>query len=282
MRWPRRLDRLPRVADMTSMTIDLAIRLGVFAGVFVLMALWEQRAPMRALVASRPRRWVTNWAISISDAVMVRLVFGAAAIGAAADAEARGWGLFNELAWPLWAEVLIAFLIFDFAIWLQHLIMHKVPVLWRVHRVHHADRDIDVTTGIRFHPIEIAVSMSIKIGLVYLIGAPVLAVIVFEIVLNGLAMFNHSNVELGTRLDARLRRMIVTPDMHRVHHSVDRREHDANYGFNLSLWDRLFRTYVAQPGGGHRGMTVGLSPHQDDRPTRLGWSLALPFHRLDR
>lgn len=262
---------------MSFMTIDLAIRLGVFLGVFVLMALWERRAPMRALVASRPRRWTTNWTISIGDAVMVRLLFGAAAIGAAADAAAGGWGLFNALAWPAWLEVAIAFVVFDFAIWLQHLVFHKVPVLWRVHRVHHADRDIDVTTGIRFHPIEIALSMAVKIGLVYLLGAPVVAVILFEVVLSGLAMFNHSNIDLGARLDGWLRRMIVTPDMHRVHHSVHRREHDANYGFNLSVWDRLFRTYVAEPEGGHRGMTIGLGRHQDDRPTRLGWSLAFPF-----
>ena len=268
------LDRSDAADDMESMTIDLAIRLAVFAGVFVLMALWERRAPMRSLVAPRPRRWVTNWAISIGDAVMVRLLFGAAA-----DAEAAGWGLFNHLDWPAWSEVLIAFVIFDFAIWLQHLLLHKIPALWRVHRVHHADRDIDVTTGIRFHPIEIALSMTIKIGLVYLLGAPMVAVILFEVVLNGLAMFNHSNVELGMPVDRWLRRLIVTPDMHRVHHSVDRGEHDANYGFNLSVWDRLLGTYVAQPALGHRGMTIGLSRHQDERPTRLCWSLAFPFLR---
>ncbi|MEM6357192.1 MAG: sterol desaturase family protein, partial [Pseudomonadota bacterium] len=177
----------------------------------------------------------------------------------------------------LWLEVLLVFVVLDFAIWAQHVASHKIPILWRLHRVHHSDRDIDVTTAIRFHPLEIAFSMILKIGLVYALGAPVVAVLLFEVVLNGAAMFNHANLRLPRGLDRWLRFAIVTPDMHRVHHSIDRAEHDANYGFNLSVWDRLFGTYIDQPAGGHEGMTIGLEPHQDEGPTRLGWTLAFPF-----
>ncbi len=262
------------------MTAETALRLGAFFGIFLAMALWERGTPVRVLAASRPRRWATNWAISVMDAALVRLVFGAAAAGAAIDAAAGGWGLFNRIALPGWLEFATTLLMLDFAIWLQHLLTHKVPVLWRLHRVHHADRDVDVTTAIRFHPVEIALSMALKIGLVYAIGAPVGAVVAFEVLLNGMAMFNHANVRLPPAAERLLRWLVVTPDMHRVHHSVDRFEHDANYGFNLSVWDRVFRTYVPQPARGHRGMAIGLVPYQDDRPTRLGWSLALPFLRL--
>ena len=200
------------------------------------------------------------------------------AVGAAIDAQAQGWGLFNALALPGWIEVIAAILILDFVIWAQHLITHKVPLLWRLHRVHHADVDMDVTTAIRFHPVEIALSMILKIGVVYLLGPAALAVIVFEIMLNGTAMFNHANIRLPLWLDAILRRVLVTPDMHRVHHSVHRDEHDSNYGFALSIWDRMFGTYIAQPRAGHDDMEVGLE-WQDDRPARLGWSLGLPFAR---
>jgi sterol desaturase/sphingolipid hydroxylase (fatty acid hydroxylase superfamily) len=259
--------------------METALRLGVFFGIFIAMALWERGVPMRALAVSRLGRWGTNWAISIIDAVMVRLLFGAAAAGAALDAAAGGWGLFSRLDWPGWVAFALTFLIFDFAIWLQHLISHKIPVLWRLHRVHHADRDMDVTTAIRFHPIEIALSMGLKIGLVYALGASVAVVIAFEVVLNGAAMFNHGNVRMPAAVERGLRWLIVTPDMHRVHHSVDRAEHDANYGFNLSVWDRIFGTYVDQPALGHDGMTIGLPQCQDDGPTRLGWSLAFPFRK---
>ena len=261
------------------MISETALRLGAFFGIFLVMALWERGVPMRALAASRLRRWGTNWSISIVNAVMIKLLFGAAAAGAALNATAGGWGLFNWLDWPHWAEFALAFLALDFAIWLQHLVSHKIPVLWRLHRVHHADRDMDVTTAIRFHPIEIALSMGLKIGLIYALGAPVAAVIAFEVVLNGAAMFNHANVRIPVALDRALRRLIVTPDMHRVHHSVERAEHDANYGFNLSVWDRIFATYVDQPERGHEAMTIGLEQNQDDDPTRLGWSLAFPFRK---
>ena len=198
------------------------------------------------------------------------------AVGAAIDAQSKGWGLFNVVGWPTWIEVILVILILDFAIWAQHLITHKVPLLWRLHQVHHADVDMDVTTAIRFHPVEIALSMLLKIGLVYLLGPAVLAIILFEIILNGTAMFNHANIRLPLAVDAAVRRVLVTPDMHRVHHSVLRHEHDSNYGFSLSIWDQIFGTYVAQPDAGHDGMDTGLE-WQDDRPSHLGWSLKLPF-----
>ncbi len=258
---------------------ETAIRLSVFLGLFAAVALWEWQRPRRARAMPRGRRWATNWAVSLIDATLVRLVFGAAAVGAAFDAEARQVGLFHALDWPLWLEAVAILLLLDFAIWAQHVISHKVPVLWRLHRVHHSDRDMDVTTAIRFHPIEIALSMGLKIGLVYALGAPVWVVILFEVVLNGSAMFNHGNMRLPRGLDRPLRWVIVTPDMHRVHHSAIRAEHDTNYGFNLSVWDRLFGTYTPDPAGGHGGMTVGLAEHQTAAPTRLGWTLAFPFQR---
>lgn len=260
---------------------ETVIRLSVFIGLFVLFAGIETLAPRRRRTQPRGRRWLTNWAIVILDTLALRalaLVLPLLAVGAALDAEAQGWGLMNGAGWPYWVKVVATVLIFDFAIWAQHLITHKVPVLWRIHRVHHADRDIDVSTAIRFHPVEIALSMLLKIGLVYLLGPPALGVILFEIVLNGTAMFNHANMRLPPWLDSGLRQVMVTPDMHRVHHSIHRREHDSNYGFALSVWDRLFRTYIPQPEKGHDGMTVGLE-WQDDRPSKLGWSLGLPFQR---
>ena len=261
------------------MEYEAAIRLGVFLGLFTALALAEAWLPRRERRVPRQARWLTNLSITVIDTLTLRLlavVLPFLAIGAAADAASNGWGLFNQVALPVWLTVLATILIFDLAIWLQHLLTHKIPILWRLHRVHHADRDIDVTTAIRFHPVEIALSMLLKIGLVYVIGPPVVGIFLFEIVLNGTALFNHANLRLPPRVDAALRLIIVTPDMHRVHHSIDREEHDSNYGFALSLWDRLFGTYVAQPEKGHGKMTIGLE-WQDERPTRLGWSLMLPF-----
>lgn len=260
---------------------ELVIRLGVFFGLFLVLASIETLLPRRARVQTRAARWTTNWGLSICNTATLQLVaiaVPALAAGAALDAGTNGWGLFNKIAAPFWLEVLLAILIFDFAIWLQHLITHKIPLLWRLHRVHHADRDMDVTTAIRFHPVEIALSMLLKIGLVYALGPSVLGIILFEILLNGTAMFNHANIRLPLPLDRAMRRVLVTPDMHRVHHSVHRHEHDSNYGFSLSIWDRLFGTYIGQPAEGHDAMTVGLH-WQDDRPAKLGWVLALPFRR---
>ena len=260
---------------------EAIIRLSVFLGLFTIFAVIEALAPRRPRNQPRSSRWFTNWGIVILDTLTLRLLALALpllAVGAAIDAQANGWGLMHALEVPLWLTVVATVLIFDFAIWAQHLITHKVPILWRIHRVHHADRDMDVTTAIRFHPVEIALSMLLKIGLVYLLGPPALGIILFEIILNGTAMFNHANIRIPLWLDAILRKVLVTPDMHRVHHSIHRYEHDSNYGFSLSIWDRMFRTYIPQPEAGHDDMTVGLE-WQDDQPSKLGWSLSLPFRR---
>ncbi|WP_420013129.1 sterol desaturase family protein [Tateyamaria sp.] len=257
------------------------IRLGIFLGLFLVLAAVEALAPRRVRTQTRRRRWVTNWAFTVANTVLLRALAVALpllAVGAAVDANAQGWGLFNLLDLPLWIEIFAAILILDLAIWAQHLITHKVPLLWRLHRVHHADVDMDVTTAIRFHPVEIGLSMLLKIGVVYLLGPAAIAVILFEIILNGTAMFNHANIRLPLWLDAIVRRVLVTPDMHRVHHSVHRHEHDSNYGFALSIWDRMFGTYIAQPAAGHDEMQVGLE-WQDNRPSQLGWSMSLPFTR---
>jgi sterol desaturase/sphingolipid hydroxylase (fatty acid hydroxylase superfamily) len=255
------------------------LRLILFVSIFAVMALSEAALPKRDRERPRTHRWFTNLGIAVIDTLAVRLVFPLAAVGIAVVAEARGWGLFNHTAWPGWLEGLIAFLALDFAIYVQHVAAHKIPVLWRLHRVHHADPEIDVTTGIRFHPVEIVLSMGYKVLVVMALGAPALAVFIFEVVLNGCALFNHANVRIPERIDAAVRLLIVTPDMHRVHHSTIRRETDSNYGFNLSLWDRLFRTYIAQPERGHSAMTIGLDQFPGAPPTQLGWSLVLPFRR---
>lgn len=260
---------------------ETTLRFGAFAAIFAVMAVLEILIPKRRRQHSRWRRWFTNLAIVGVDSIVVRLmalfVIPLAAVAAALWAEAVGWGLFNWIAWPAWIEIAIAVIVLDLAIYGQHVASHKVPVLWRLHKVHHADVDIDLTTGIRFHPIEIALSMLWKIVVVLALGAAPVAVVLFEVLLNGTSMFNHSNIDLPRGLDRLLRRLIVTPDMHRVHHSVYRREHDTNFGFNLSVWDFLFRTYTDQPRDGHQGMTIGLPDHQDNQPTLLGWSLILPF-----
>lgn len=260
---------------------DLLWRLGVFLGLFALFASLEALAPRRARSQPRSARWFTNLSIVVLDTLALRalaIALPLLAVGAAVDAGRMGWGLFNALDWPLWLEVVLAILILDLAIWAQHLVTHKVPILWRFHRVHHADRDFDVTTALRFHPVEILASMMLKIGLVYLLGPAALAVLLFEIILNGTAMFNHSNLRLPLWLDRAVRLVLVTPDMHRVHHSIHRHEHDSNYGFALSVWDRIFRTYRPKPEAGHDLMTVGLE-WQDERPSRLGWALMLPFRK---
>lgn len=260
---------------------DALIRLGFTLGIFAIMALAEAARPRRARRQPRATRWITNWGMVAVSAALLRLLaltVPLLAVGAAIDAGRQGWGLFNALALPFAAELVLSVLILDFLIWAQHLITHKVPILWRLHRVHHADRDIDASTALRFHPLEIGFSMLIKIGAVYALGIDPISVIVFEVMLNGMAIFNHANLALPTRADAFLRAFVVTPDMHRIHHSTDRDEHDTNYGFSLSLWDRLFGTYRATPAKGHEEMTIGLQ-WQDDRPSRLGWSLLLPFRR---
>lgn len=262
---------------------EVAVRLGVFIGVFVVMALAEWMWPRRVLTAPRARRWLTNLAIVGIDSLLVRamaaLSVPLAAVAAAFYAERSGWGLLNLLALPGWLEIAVALVVLDFAIWLQHLLAHRVPVLWRLHQMHHADPDIDVSTAIRFHPLEIAFSMLYKIAWVLLLGPSALAVVAFEVILNACAMFNHSNVALPGWLDRILRLAVVTPDMHRVHHSTLPREHHTNFGFNLSIWDRLFATYTAVPERGHEAMDIGLLPYGREAPTGVLWSLTIPFRR---
>lgn len=258
---------------------EAAIRLGLFFGIFAVMAVWEVLAPRRDLTVSRAVRWVNNLGLVAFNTVLLRLVFPAAAVGMAAFAADQGWGLLNHFRVPFWLSVLVAVISMDFVIWLQHVMVHAVPALWRLHRVHHADLDYDLTTGARFHPLEIILSMLIKFATIMVLGPPLIAVILFEVILNGMAMFNHGNVRLPTGLDQLLRWFIVTPDMHRVHHSVEDDEANSNFGFNLSWWDRLLGTYRDQPRGGHESMLIGI--HGYRAPREVSWLpglLALPFH----
>ena len=257
---------------------EAIIRLGVFAFVFVTMLLWELLAPRRVLSVSRALRWTSNLGLLVLNTVVLRLMFPAAAVGIAYSVGQQGWGLFNLVDLPFWFEVLAAVLLLDLAIYLQHRLMHQVPVLWRLHRVHHADLDFDLTTGSRFHTIEIIVSMLIKWLVIILLGPALIAVLVFEVLLNGMAIFNHANVSLPRAIDRVVRYLLVTPDMHRVHHSTLVRETNSNYGFNLSVWDRVFKTYIDQPESGHQAMTIGLAEFRDARQVdRLPGMLALPF-----
>lgn len=254
-----------------------AIRLGAFVGVFSLVALWETLSPRRRRVLPRLLRWSNNIAIVVVNSLLLRIVFPAAAVGFAWFAAERGIGLFNLTELPPLLEGLLAFLVLDLAIWAQHLALHKVPLLWRLHRMHHADLDFDVTTGARFHPIEILLSMAIKFAVVVALGAPPLAVLLFEVALNATSMFNHANASLPAPLERLVRLVVVTPDMHRVHHSIIRRETDSNFGFNFPWWDRLFGTYRAQPEAGHDGMTIGIESFRDKAETRLDRLLTQPF-----
>lgn len=254
------------------------IRLGFFVGVFVLMALWELYAPRRAPTLSKAMRWGNNLGLVALNTVLLRLLFPAAAVGMAAFAAGEGWGLLNHFAVPYWLAVPLAVIALDFVIWLQHVMVHAIPVLWRLHRVHHADPDYDLTTGARFHPIEIILSMLIKFATIAVLGPPVVAVIIFEVLLNATAMFNHGNVRLPAKLDRVLRWIVVTPDMHRVHHSVEDDETNSNFGFNLPWWDRLFGTYRDQPRGGHEGMTIGIRGYNQPRDASwLPGLMLLPF-----
>jgi len=251
-------------------------RLAVFFTVLLLMMAAEAVAPRRSLRFGR-KRWAANLGIVVIDVLIVRLLLPGGAIAAALWADRHAFGLFNWLAWSESLTVIAAVILLDLVIYGQHVLFHAVPILWRLHMVHHADRDIDVTTGLRFHPVEIMLSMLIKMAVVALLGAPVLAVIIFEIVLNGMAMFNHANYHLPARLDQLLRLLVITPDVHRVHHSIIKTETNSNFGFNLSAWDRLFGTYRAQPQRGHADMTIGLE-HLQSAPThQLGYMLRLPF-----
>lgn len=256
------------------------IRLTCFLGVFAVMALWEMRCPCRSLRLQKASRWLNNLALVALNTLLVRLLFPTAAVGVAVTIQVKGWGLLNLFDAPLWLETLLALLLLDAVIYFQHRLFHHIPLLWRLHKVHHADLDYDVTTGARFHPVEILLSMLIKFAAVTVLGAPVVSVLLFEILLNATAMFNHSNVQLPPWLDKRVRWILVTPDMHRVHHSTDRHEANRNFGFNLPWWDRLFGTYQDQPAKGHQNMPIGLSQYQNEADTnKLLGMLTLPLSR---
>jgi sterol desaturase/sphingolipid hydroxylase (fatty acid hydroxylase superfamily) len=258
------------------------IRLGAFAGIFTAMALWELLAPRRDQAIRRRGRWPSNLGIVVLDTALVRLLFPIAAVGVALLAERGGFGLFQTVQAPPWLALVASVLLLDLAIYFQHVLFHTVPALWRVHRMHHADLEFDVTTGARFHPLEIVLSMAIKLGVVAALGTPAVAVLVFEVVLNATSMFNHGNVRIPGRVDAVLRWILVTPDMHRVHHSVVPRETNSNFGFNVPWWDRLFGTYRAQPAAGHDGMTIGIEQFRDPREFGHDRMLVQPFRDDDR
>jgi sterol desaturase/sphingolipid hydroxylase (fatty acid hydroxylase superfamily) len=253
------------------------VRLAAFASVLIGMAAWELLSPRREFPVGRLRRWPNNFAIVVLDTLLVRLAFPLTAVGLALLAETRGWGLFNVLPVPGWLAIPFAVILLDLAIYLQHVVFHAVPLLWRLHRVHHADLGFDMTTGVRFHPFEIALSLAIKLAVVLALGAPAAAVLLFEILLNATSLFNHGNVRLPGALDRVLRWIVVTPDMHRVHHSARGEETNSNFGFNLPWWDRAFRTYRAQPRDGHDGMTIGLAEFRDPGELRLDRMLLQPF-----
>ncbi len=260
---------------------ELLIRSGVSLSFLVAMASWELLAPCRITLLGRLRRWPSNLAIAALGTVLVRLLLPMAAVGVALTAQGRGWGLLHFLGLPGWLPVLISLLLLDLAIYGQHVVLHKVPMLWRLHRMHHADLEFDVTTGVRFHPLEILLSMLIKMGLVVLIGVPAHAVLLFEIGLNATSLFNHGNVRLPDALERALRWLVVTPDMHRVHHSVVPAETNSNFGFNLPWWDRIFHTYRAAPAAGHTHMTIGLAQFREVRELRLDRLLLQPFRADD-
>jgi sterol desaturase/sphingolipid hydroxylase (fatty acid hydroxylase superfamily) len=256
---------------------EIAVRVGAYAAVFAVLAAWEVLAPRRNLTVGRRPRWPNNLGVLVVDVLAVRLIIPTAAVGFAILAAERGWGLFPMLGVPGWLAAILGFLLLDLIIYVQHVAFHHVPVLWRLHRMHHADLDIDVTTGVRFHPIEILLSMVIKIVAVVALGIPAVSVLIFEVVLNATSMFNHSNVTMPERLDRVIRWLVVTPDMHRVHHSILRRETDSNFGFNLPWWDRLFGTYRARPEAGHTAMTIGIPIFRDPRELRIDRLLTQPF-----
>jgi sterol desaturase/sphingolipid hydroxylase (fatty acid hydroxylase superfamily) len=261
----------------TILVQEPMLRIGVFLAVLLAMAVWEVAAPRRRQEIPRVIRWTNNLALVVVDTLILRLSFPILAVGLALIAEERGWGLFNVLEVPLWLAVLLSILLLDLAIYLQHVLFHAVPALWRLHRMHHADLEFDVTTGLRFHPVEILLSMAIKLAVVAALGAPAVAVLIFEVLLNATAMFNHANIRLPAGVDRVLRWIVVTPDMHRVHHSVIPVETNSNFGFNLPWWDRLLGTYRAQPKAGHEGMTIGIEQFRTPRDLWLDRMLIQPL-----
>lgn len=259
------------------MNADAFMRLSAFVGVLGVMASWEIMRPRRRLTTSKLRRWTANLSVVVLNTLVIRMLFASGAVGTALVAADQGWGLLNRLDLPIWLERLLAVMALDLVLYLQHVMFHAVPALWRFHMMHHADLDVDVTTGARFHPAEVILSMLIKLGAVVVVGAPPEAVLAFEVLLNATAMFNHSNVWMPQAVDRFLRWVVVTPDMHRIHHSTLPQETNTNFGFNLPWWDRLLGTYRADPSAGQEAMALGLEQFRD--PTRLTFTgmLLLPF-----
>lgn len=258
---------------------EMTIRLSFFGGVFLLVALWELLAPRRRLLDSKGRRWLTNLSLVAVNAAAARVLLPLLPATLAILLTEKGWGLLNVLSLPGWLKIAFALIFLDLIIYLQHVLFHYQPLLWRLHRMHHTDLDIDVTTGNRFHPFEIIISMLIKLAAVAIIGAPAVAVISFEIILNAAAQFNHGNIKIPLQIDRWLRLLLVTPDMHRVHHSVIVRETNSNFGFNVPFWDRLFGTYCPEPRDGHLGMTIGLKEFREPTELSLVRLLVQPFKK---
>ena len=261
---------------------DTILRLTFFLSILIILIMAEILLPKKKRIHNRKDRWITNGLITLINTASVNIVHIAIpliAIVAAVDVSNGKMGLFNIINFPIWIEIILTVIILDFIIWGQHLLSHKIPFVWRFHRMHHTDRDLDVTTAVRFHPFEIIFSMFIKITAIYILGASAIAVIIFEIMLNGMAMFNHANLRIPFRIENILRKFIVTPDLHRIHHSIYIDEHNKNFGFSLSIWDKVFKCYLDQPRDGHKDMKLGLK-WQNDKPTKLGWSLWIPFKKL--
>jgi len=261
------------------MKFDIAIRVIAFLSMFGLMASWEAIAPRRKTATLKVSRWIANLSVAVLNTMMIRIVMASGAVGVAMVTAENGWGILNLLHWPVWVEIVLAVLLLDLMIYLQHLGFHAVPVLWKIHMVHHADPDYDVTTAVRFHPVEALLSMVLKMAGVAIIGASPTAVLAFEVILNGMAMFNHANVRMPAFVDRILRWVVVTPDMHRIHHSIFLRETNRNFGFNLPWWDYVFGTYLAAPSRGHDSMTFGLKKFRSPACLKLLNILKLPFGR---
>jgi sterol desaturase/sphingolipid hydroxylase (fatty acid hydroxylase superfamily) len=260
-----------------ALSYEPLLRLGSFLAIFALMAAWELAAPRRNLQFSRRERWPHNIALLVIDVVLLRIVAPGAAIAVAIAGEAHSVGILHGAPVPQWLAIVIAVVLLDLAIYFQHVTFHAVPALWRLHRVHHTDQDFDVTTGTRFHPIEILISTGIKCAAVAAIGAPAFAVLIFEMLLNATAVFNHSNARIPAAVDRVLRWFVVTPDMHRVHHSILHNETSSNFGFNTPWWDRMFGTYLAQPAMGHEAMTIGVDAFRTAEDLRVDRLLVQPL-----
>ncbi len=262
---------------------ETTLRLGFFFGVLIFFALWEFIAPRRKLSVSKSKRWISNLSMVFINSILIRILFPTAAVGVALYTQQHHVGLFNIIHLSHWTTIIASVIILDLVIYLQHVMLHAIPTLWRIHRVHHVDLDIDITTGIRFHPIEIILSLFIKFCAIILIGAPAVSVIIFQILLNITSMFNHSNIYIPYIIDKIIRCITVTPDMHRVHHSDIPHETNCNFGFNLSIWDRIFGTYKAQPQLGHTQMHIGIKTIREERYCMNLWGmLKLPFMKETR